>query len=76
MYLSITILIPILNFMKLIKLFKYEIIKILIFLFLFFSTLVIVLSAQENYYDHNRNGYNYKDLHSLENLQSRNNSKN
>jgi hypothetical protein len=63
--------------MKLIKLFKYELIKIIIFLFLFFSTLVIVLSAQENYYDHNRNRENNtKNFHSLENLQSRNNSKN
>jgi hypothetical protein len=35
-----------------IKLFKYEILKIIIFLLLFGLSLVYVFSAQENYYMH------------------------
>ncbi len=37
--------------MKIIKLFKYELIKILVFLFLYFISLYYVLSIQDNYYD-------------------------
>lgn len=62
--------------MKIIKLFKYELIKILIFLFLFLSTLAIVLSAQNNYYDNKNAGDNSKNLHSLEKIESHNNTKN
>jgi 1,4-dihydroxy-2-naphthoate octaprenyltransferase len=48
----------------------------LIFLFIFLSTLVIVLSAQNNYYDNKNADDNSKNLHSLEKLQSGNNIKN
>ena len=37
--------------MTIIKLFKYELIKILVFLFLYFISLFYVLSIQDNYYD-------------------------
>jgi hypothetical protein len=62
--------------MRLIKLFKYELIKIIVFLFLFVSTLVVVLSAQENYYDHGKNRENMKNFRFPEKFQSQNNLKN
>ncbi len=46
--------------LKIIKLFKYEIIKILVFLFLFGCSLVFVLAAQGNYYNKNTSRENYQ----------------
>lgn len=56
--------------MRLIKLFKYELIKIIIFLFLFFFSLIFVLSGQESYYYKNgANRFHGKDYYRIERLQ-------
>jgi hypothetical protein len=62
---------------KIIKLFKYELIKILIFLFLFGCSLAFVLSAQGDYYNKNdfRENYHGKP-NNTEKLQNQNKAEN
>lgn len=63
--------------MKIIKLFKYELIKILIFLFLFGGSLAFVLSAQGDYYNKNTSRQNLNnESYSTEKLRETEKAKN
>ena len=47
------------RFLKFVKIFKYEIIKILIFLFIFFASLLFVNSQSKIYYDNSKSNLYY-----------------